>query len=1081
MPRSVAACSLRLRFDDHRRTLIAALGLLFTCYPSLAQLASNTSIVGNVVDSSGATLAGATVTALNIATGETYKEISNASGYYEMAFVKPGTYSVTVQQSGFETLEKTGLVVGSNQTVRTDFTLQVGRVSQVTTVTAAPPALVTDDATIRETMNEKATHELPLNGRDALKLATTTPGVISGFKAPSGLPGGGEDFIGPGTREVQNSISLDGVSIMTNLVNTTSIRPTVDAIQEVQVQTGTYPADYGGYMGVQINLLSKSGTNDLHGSAFEFVRNNWLDARGFFNSVGQVQAPFRQNQFGFELDGPVVIPKLYNGRNKTFFMAAYEGLRNTAASSALATDLTPLMRGGNFSELLSGPRPITVRNPFDSARAPFAGNVIPTQLLSPQALKAEQYLPLPNLAGPVNNYAANVFAGNNTDQALGRVDQTLGEKVRLFFRYVWEDATLLSNSTNPFNGFNQLVGDHNFVLGYTHMLTPNATNDFHFGRQLTTIDEANFFATPELANAGTNLGIPGFPSSASNPGVPNFTITGYDSIGGTGASVPLIQKDITWQGTDVFSWTHGAHNLTAGLEIRKIITNRSANNNIRGAFSFTGQYANDGGADFLLGTPASVTTPAPLYPGGAAEYRNGYFVTDKWQVNQRFTLTLGLRYELTTAPQSTTGNGTILDPTNTHFIPTTVPSKIPFNNTNYLNFAPRVGFAYRATDKWVLRGGYGIYYNPNHLNDYTLASTNPPFSTIYTFTGGTTVPTLFLTNPIPATLPGAPAYPSAFTINPNLPTQYMNQWSFDLQRSLWNGGAVDVEYIGSHAVHLDRSYYNNTPLPGPGNVNARRPNQLFGSIRTIQNDENSSYNALNIVYRQRLAHGISGLFSYTWSHNLDASSDSNNGSVMNPYNWKADYGNANWDIRHRFVGSWIYELPFLKNASNRLVKNTLGNWQLNGIATVQTGFPFTVNISNDQANNSLGGQRPNITGSVSPSCGQGHLASCITTNASSVFQVPTPYTFGSLGRNTFRGPDFVNVDASLFKNIRIGERLTMQIRGEFFNIFNHPSFSNPGATLTTNTTGITSAATFGNITSTSNNPRQIQLGARLTF
>lgn len=1080
MPRAVAESS-RLAFTRYRRAAFIALAGLFSFHSAYAQLASTTSLVGNVVDSTGAALPGVAITAVNVATQEIYKETSSSAGYYEIAFVKPGTYSITAQLAGFQTTEKTGVIVIANQTVRTDFELQVGAVSQTTTVTAAAPALVTDDATIRETMNTTATEDLPLNGRDTLKLAVTTPGVISGFKAPSSLPGGGEDFIGPGTREVQNSISLDGVSIMTNLVNTTSIRPSVDAVQEVQVQTGTYPADYGGYMGVQINLLSKSGTNDLHGSVFEFVRNNWFDARGFFNAVGQPMAPFRQNQFGFELDGPVVIPRLYNGRNKTFFTANYEGLRNSSASAALATDPTSLMRQGNFSELLGESKPVVLRNPFDPSLAPFAGNIIPTSLLSSQALKAEQYLPLPNLPGPVNNYAANVLLGNNTDQALGRIDQTLGDRIHLFFRYVWESTTLLTNSTNPFNGFNQDVGDHNFVFGYTQTITPNMTNDLHFGKQLTNINEVNFFSTPSLANAGTELGIPGFPSSAANPGVPNMSITGYDTIGGSGASLPLIQKDITWQGTDVFSWTHGTHSLTAGAEIRKIITDRSANNNIRGSFSFTGQYAGDGAADFLLGIPASVTTPAPLYPGGAAEYRNGFFVSDKWQVTQKLTLTLGLRYELTTAPESTTGNGTILDPTDTHFIPTTVPSRIPFNNTNFLNFAPRVGFAYRATEKWVLRGGYGIYYNPNHLNDYTLASTNPPFSTIYTFTGGTTTPTLFLSNPIPATLPGASSYPSAFTINPNLPTEYMNQWSFDLQRQLWRGGALDVEYIGSHAVHLDRSYYNNTPLPGPGNVNARRPNQLFGSIRTIQNDEDSAYNALNVVYRQQMSHGISGLFSYTWSHDLDASSDSNNGSVMNPYNWKEDYGNSNWDIRHRFVGSFVYQLPFFKEAANHLLRNTLGNWQLNGIVTVQTGFPFTVNISNDQANNSLGGQRPNIVGSVDPDCGEGHLTNCIIANPSSVFQVPAVYTFGSLGRNTFRGPDFINFDSSLFKNIRVTERMTMQIRGEFFNLFNHPSFSNPNATLTTNTTGITSTSGFGSITSTSNNPRQIQLGARLTF
>ncbi|HEY3838215.1 MAG TPA: TonB-dependent receptor [Bryobacteraceae bacterium] len=1064
-----------------RACTVAVAGAFLIAASAYGQLASTTSLVGNVSDSSNAMIRGASVTATNVDTRETYPARTNELGYYEITFIKNGTYRIEVNQPGFQTMQKTGIVVEANQTVRTDFVMKVGQASETVTVAASAPPVVTDEPTIRETLNQKAASDLPLNGRDSLKLATTIPGVVSGFKAPSGLPGGGEDFIGPGTREVQNSISLDGVSIMTNLINTSSIRPSIDAVQEVQVQTGTYPADYGGYMGVQINLISKNGTNTLHGSVFEFTRNNWFDARGFFNAVGQAQAPFRQNQFGFELDGPVVIPKLYNGRNKTFFMGNYEGLRNFAASASIATELTPLMRQGNFSELLRLSKPVNLRNPFDPAGAVFPGNIIPSTLLSPQGLKAIQYMPLPNLAGPTTNFAVNVPSGNNTDQTVDRVDQSIGDKIRLFFRFVWSDTSLLTSATNPFNGFNQIVDDRNLVAGYTQVLTPHAVNDLRVGRQYTTIDEVNYFASAGLADAGAQLGIPGFTSSSTNPGVPNFTITGYDAIGGAGASTPLTQEDITMQLADVFSWTHGAHSITAGAEIRKLTTNRSANNNVRGAFTFSGQYAGDGAADLLLGIPASITTPGPLYPGGAAEYRNGFFVADKWQLNQRLTVNIGLRYDLTTAPESTTGNGTILDPTDSFFIPAKVPAKIPFNNTNYLNFAPRVGFAYRARDQWVVRGGYGIYYNSNHLNDYTLTSTNPPFSTIYSYIGGTTTPTLSLGTPLPSTLPGVASYPSAFTINPNLPTQYMDQWSLDVQRGLWRGGALDVEYIGSHAVHLDRSYYNNTPLPGPGNVNARRPNQLFGSIRTIQNDETSSYEALNLVYRQQLFHGFSGLLSYTWSHDLDASSDSNNGSPMNPYNWKEDYGNANWDVRHRFVGNWVYELPWLKNTGNALIRNTLGNWQLNGITTLQTGFPFTVAISNDQANNGLGGQRPNIIGPVSPNCGQGHLANCITSNAAAAFQVPALYTFGSLGRNTFRGPDFINFDMSLFKNVRIRERATVQIRGEFFNVFNHPSFSNPTATLVTTSSGSISASSFGNITSTSNNPRQIQLGARLTF
>ncbi len=1058
----------------------AAVSFLLAVASAYGQLATTTSLVGNVTDSAGAPMAGVAITAVLEATQDTYTATTNDTGFYQIQFVKVGTFTLSAKQAGFQQVKKTGVVVETNQIARTDFTLQIGQVTETLTVNAAAPPISTDDPTLSETINTRAAADLPLNGRDPLQLAVTTPGVLPGRKAPAGNPGGGEGFIGAGTREIQNSVSLDGVSIMSNLISTTTIRPSVEAVQEVQIQTGTYPAQYGGYMGLQLNLISKSGTNSLHGSVVEFVRNNYFDARGFFNAKGKPQAPFHQNQFGFELAGPVVIPKLYDGRNKTFFMVDYEGLRNVSASASITTELTPLMRMGNFSELFS--KNVTLKNPFDPAHPAFPGNIVPASLISSQAVKALQYAPLPNLPGPTNNFLVNVPSVNNTDQALGRLDQNIGDKARLFFRYVWENATLVNNNTNPFNGYNQPVTDRNFVVGYTQVFSPSTVNDFRFGRQHTTIDSVNFFHTAALATAGTSLGIPGVVTDLANSGLPNLAITNYDSIGGGNmASTNWYQTDTTWQGSDVFSWVHGAHAVSAGAEIRKLITLRTANNNPRGGYNFTGQYSGDAAADFVLGALASVTTPGPLFPGGAEEYRDGFFVMDKWQVRPKLTLSIGLRYELTTVPESATGNGTILDPTLTHFIPTMVPSKIPFNNPNHTDFAPRFGFAYRATDKWVVRGGYGIYYNSNQLNTYTLSSTNPPFSTISTYVGDIAIPSLTLSNPAPAVKPGASAYISAFGVSPYLPTAYMNQWSFDLERGLWRGAGLDVQYLGSHSVHLDRSYYPNTPLPGPGNINARRPNQLFGSIRIIQNDEDASYNSLNVILRMQTYHGLSGLFSYVYAHALDVTTDSNGGGApMNPLNWKQDYASANWDVRQRFVGSWVYELPFFKEGPAALRK-TLGGWQLNGIGTVQTGYPFTVNISNDQANNGQGNQRPNIVGNPKPNCGQGHLSNCISSSASSDFAVPALYTFGSLGRNTFRGPDFINFDTSLFKNIRFRERATLQIRGEFFNVFNHPSFSNPGGTLTTSSSGTISASNFGNITSTSNNPRQIQLGARITF
>jgi hypothetical protein len=299
----------------------------------------------------------------------------------------------------------------------------------------------------------------------------------------------------------------------------------------------------------------------------------------------------------------------------------------------------------------------------------------------------------------------------------------------------------------------------------------------------------------------------------------------------------------------------------------------------------------------------------------------------------------------------------------------------------------------------------------------------------------------------------------------------MNQWSFDLQRALWRNAGLEVQYIGSRTVHLDRSFFNNTPDPGPGPIDARRPNQLFRSIRTVQNDEVASYHAMNVVLRQNSSRGLAMLLSYTWGHSLDVSSDSNNGGApMNPYAWWLDYGNSNWDVRHRMIASFLYEIPFLKSSGNSFARHALGGWQLNGIIIAQTGMPFNVTVPGDPANTGAGNQRPNIVGPTSSDCGQGRLTGCIATSA---FALPTSFTYGNAGRNLLRGPNLSTWDLSLFKTFQLRERLRFQLRGEVFNAFNHPNFGNPASVFST--------AAFGNITSTTTNNRQIQLAAKLLF
>lgn len=1041
-----------------------------SCLPAFGQLANVTRLVGNVEDSSGAPIPGATVRAVNAASQDTYTAATGGDGLYTFEFLRIGTYTVTASKDGFQTVTKQNVIVDTNQTVRADLTLPVGELSQHIEVTSITPPISTDDASVKEVIAQKSISDLPLSGRDPLQLAITTPGVIQGPKSSTtGIPPG-EDFIGAGSREIQNSISLDGISIVNNLITVASFHPSVDAIQELEVQTGTYPAQYGAYLGAHLNLVTKSGTNDFHGAVYEFFRNDALDARPYFSK----KVPLRQNQFGVEVGGPVWIPKLYDGRNKTFFMFDYEGLRQIRSSSSLATTFTDKMRAGDFSEV---PQLF-----YPNTKIPIPGNQIQS-LIAPQAAAYLQWFPKANAAGIVSNLIATYPNNDHWNQEIGRVDQNLGDKARLFFRYANLDEAIYGGQPNPFQATTIPDVVRNWVAGYTQTITPNIVNDFRVGKNSLNTDALNYWYVNGLNDAGTQLGIPGFTADTINnsPGVPAISISNYVGTGSGGTN--WFQSDTTWQGADQFTWTHGAHTLIAGADIRKLITSRIAVNSTLGQFNFDGHATGNAAADFFLGYSSLVQTPAPQVRNTVAEWRDGFFVTDNWHATKRLTLNLGLRYELPTVPYTVNGYATILNSSLTALVPANPPQPgFELIGPNHKDFAPRVGVAYRLTERTVFRAGYGIYYNPNQTNTFTFLSANPPFAFAASYPSSAN-PTF--ANPEPAGAGSTPSKtPNVISPNFDLPTPTMNQWSAGVQQSLWSGAALDISYLGSQTVHLDRSYYINTPRPGPGVVQKRRPYQNFGDIRIINNDEDSNYQGLSLSLRQRLSHGVTALVSYTWSHALDASTDSNGGGFpMNPFNWKQDYGNSNWDIRHRFVGSFTYDIPFLRSSSHAFLRTVVGGWQVNGILIAQTGIPFNVIASNDYTNTGRANQRPNLIALPSVNCGSGHLTNCIGMNA---FELPSNFAWGSAGRNILRGPGYWNLDLSAFKDFAIKERLKLQFRAEFFNFTNTPAFANPAATLPGLSKGVYSYAgvnpgTFGTISSTIHDNREIQLALKLVF
>lgn len=1085
------------------RVLVMFGAAVLVCLGVRAQIANDTALVGNVSDPSGSAIVGAQVTAVNVATKVVYHGTTNSEGYYSVPFISPGTYDLTVEAPGFSVLTETGRTVLIDVPARTDFKLQIGSTSTMVSVTASSPPISTDDVTLGETFDTQTVNDLPLMGHNALEAAATASNVMIGpTSSYLGVPPG-EDFIGAGQREIQNSLNLDGVTIMNSLISLAPARPSTDMISEVQMQSGNYSAQYGSYLGLHVNLVSKSGSNQLHGAAYDYIQNTAFNARQFLDAPGTPTEIQHYNQYGFDVGGPVFLPKLYDGRNKTFFFASWEKINQVQQGSGIVSTLTPAMESGDFSAFgdydtttgkCSGQCLI---DPYTGHHYP--NNKIPASELSTPAAqiakKYEQYIVAPNLSGPVNNLNASYPTNLFITQTLDRIDENIGERVKLFFRYHWQNLTLVSGNQFPADNSYGPTNQRNAAFGYTHIITPNLINDFRIGLNTVTSNNLDYWAENGLNNAGTSLGIPGFDSDTKykNPGVPSIYFSTYNMIGNTGAN--WFQGDRALDGYDQVSYTHGRHNIMAGLELRRMTINREAANDSRGWFDFTGSVTGLDAADFVLGLANDSTTPVLPTNGSIGEWRDGFFVLDDWRPFEKLTLNVGLRYELPTVPYSLNGYARILNANETALIPASTatvaadftPAKgLKFNGPNHNDWAPRVGFDYRFMPGTVLRGGFGIYYNANQLNTYTLTTQNYPLSaSVGYFTDSTF--DLSFASPTPGAASASPVagipgtYVSAITMGPYLPTQTLYQWNLSGGQELWHGAGAELQYLGSHGLHLDRDFFDNAPTPARGSINTRRPNQLFGRIRKIQNDETSNYDGFTAIFRQRGYHGVAAMLSYTWSHDLDISDNSNSGvgTTMDQYNIRRDYASSNWDIRNRFVATVSYNLPELRN-KGVLVHETLGGWQANAILTLQGGEPYNVNLGLDYANISQPRgqtQRPNFVHKPSAHCSlknyiSGNSTSCIDRTA---FALPALYTFGTSHRNPLSGPGYNNLNFSVFKSFPIQERVRFEFRAESSNLFNHPSAGNPNSTF--------DQLNFGTISSTSTfyTPRYLQLAGKIVF
>jgi len=1086
--------------------------LLLSLSHALAQTTS-TSILGTVRDTSGAVISTAKVTVIAVRTGIKRTELTSNTGDYNFPLLDPGEYQVTVEVPGFKTETRSNITLELNQKARIDFSLSVGAQSERVEVSAEVALLQTDEASLGQVVTTRRIEELPLNGRNLAGLAVLQPGVQfgprMGFDGLTGggggvpIPGASIAIVANGQREVNQHATLDGVTVTEARVNTVPFTPSIEAVQEFKVQSGSYSAEYGTNSGAQVTIALKSGTNQFHGTAFNFLRNDKLDAesyfQNYFNSPGQARRPkdnLRQNQYGGVFSGPVWIPGVYNGRDRTFFMFDYE-VRKRRQPGGIGTALVPseAFRNGDLSALLdrrdangNALPSIQVVDPLTGT--PIPGNIIPQNRISPIAKNVMGFWPAAqrSLADPISgvNY---IGAGNiklDDDQRFIRIDHNFSEKDKIFGRYAFDDIsyTTLPGDNPNFAYF--VAGRNQNVAGqWLHLFRPNIINEFRYGFNRSVDNTLN-----PRTNTDFNLdslGMTGFrvindgnrPFTARETGLPLITAGAFRQIGDRDGGNGFDFNN-QHQFNDNVTISHGAHNLKMGLDFTRVALYRGAANVARGDITFSDDIANNGFAAFLLGVPSASNSPEGLPLTDSRQNRWAAYFLDDWKVTQRLTLNLGIRWEYNSVATDIKGLWRSLSFEQTERgYPVLLPNirePYHFYDPEKKLFMPRIGLAFRATDKWVIRSGYGIYYNVHQLNNYTILNLNPPLSGSSAFTNTAVngvvrngTPAITFANPFGAVNATSPI--NANALNPDNFQPRIHQWSFDIQRQLPWSTVLTVGYVGNKGVHVDNTVELNNPDPGlsslPTTPQQRRPYQFLVDgpggpvraatrIRWLDSGANSWYHGLQINALKRFSHGFQANFAYTYSKALgegygrnEGAGYVNSGSYQDPRNRAADKGPYGFDVTHNAVVSWLYEIPTVPMARRGVANAVLGGWQWNGIWTVRSGFPFAV-TQNNTLNTFNSPVRPDRLGSgklENPTVNLWFNPDAFRVVTCQSNALADSCHYGSAGNGILRGPSFRNLDASLFKNFRITEGSRLQFRAEFFNLFNSPNFAPPSSSL----------------------------------
>src|SRR4051812_7583357 len=1069
-----------------RKTRQILLLVLLTAAVASSQVDTGT-ITGTISDSQGARVGSATVTFLEVATGITATTQTQSSGEYSSPPLRPGDYKVTAEAQGFKTESRTGLSVRVQDRLRIDFTMSPGEVSEKVEVTSEAPVIQSETSSLGQVIMSRQITELPLNGRDYTQLATLSTGVVrtsSGTNGNSGgsSTGGQNSFVANGTRGTLNNFLLDGIDNNSNDNGGLVLRTNVDAIQEFKIQTNSYSAEFGRSGGAVVNAIIKSGTNNFHGTVFEFFRNAALDARDYFEDPTQKKASFKQNQFGGTFGGPVI-------KNKLFFFGDYQGTR--IRNPSVSVSKVPLLpeRTGDFSAAYE---PIII-DPNNGL--PFPNNIIPQNRIDPISQAFMNLYPAPNTAVPDpsapnegSNFTISPIERDTIDQGDGRVDYVPSEKDRVFLRYSESGRTDIRPAPLPglANGGNSSTGigyedTQGASLGYTRTISTRSVNEIRIGFNHVHVRRG-------LPVGGTvlpppELQVPGTPNDPRVNGLTLFSPGGGYRRVGDPRFAPTLLGSQERQITDVFTLIRGGHTIKVGGEIRWSQFNISQEAAPRGQFTFNGDFTGSSLADMLLGLPfnASISTVIGMHN---RQHVPSFFAQDDWKVTPRLTLNIGLRYDYFSPTVELNDRQSNFDyNTRTIIVAGQGGASRSLVEADKGNFAPRLGFAWTPTQSGntVIRGAYGIFYSGQEIRTAAplQLAYNLPFFYEPQFISDGVTPVITVSQGFPSLNPSQAINPGVTSVDSHLHTPYYQTWNLAVQRSLPAAVSLEVAYAGSKGTHLQGVVDpNQDRVPGPGDPQLRRPLPQYGGFTAISNIAGSNYNSLQVKAEKRATHGLYFLSAFTYSKAINDLPEICCAApfAQNSYDLAAERGRADFDQTLRWVLSFDYEVPFGRQGSrfsSGVMDAVLGGWHFGGIYTLASGFPFSPYINKDTSNTGTQGiPRPNQLRNGNLPSSQRSPNLWFDVNA---FAAPSGFAFGNAGRNVLIGPGQNVFDWSLRKEFVLTETQRLEFRAEFFNAFNHPNFAQPDNFIDDD------PGSAGAITSIAIPMRQIQFGLKYNF